>query len=250
MGLFSKDVALDSRLAPLLRPATNDARKMLARYQPAVLEALAEDVGAPVMIGCSGLTTIGVITDNWLLEFHGGILLRRVQLSNIAGSGVTQEADYQIHARAEPGIDFTFRTFEDANAFLIKLDRRDIPKLYPDYYVRILQALGYSADAENMLNLIQRVANMIWAGGANAYFAQTQEADGQRVFALRFGGEHSYEQWLSIPDDMIDFLWEWAANFHPPLRGLVAESERLLTGEHGTLRGHPKFPSMADWHST
>jgi len=73
---------------------------------------------------------------------------------------------------------------------------------------------------------------------------------GKRAFALRFAGEHSYEQWLSIPDDMIDFLWEWAANFHPPLRGLVAESERQLTGEHGDLRGHPKFPSMADWSST
>jgi hypothetical protein len=247
MGLFSQDVPVDDRLAGFIRPRDKYANKQVAKNQGAILSALSSgQCGSLVLVGVSGSATVAVITDKTLLVFRGGQLKQQVNLRDVSEATLTKESDYWVHARAKPGLDFTFRTFEDGNAFLVKLDRRDIPKLYPQYFERILHALGYSSDAENMLRLIQRVAQMIWAGGANAYFAQTQEEEGHRAFERRFEGDHPYEQWLSIPDDMIDFLWEWNANFHPPLRGLIAETERLLS-RADDLRGHDKLPSMEEY---
>jgi hypothetical protein len=113
---------------------------------------------------------------------------------------------------------------------------RDIPALFPDFYLGILTATGKPTTSGNVVDLVDRVARMIGAGSALPYFEQAHDDAASRRFLAKFNStEGDGESELRKPDLMIDFLWEWDPTCHHAVRRAVANVYDLLTGPDSFL---------------
>jgi hypothetical protein len=253
MGLFTKDVPLDTRLVALIHPDSGAARKQVARQQEAILSGCDQDEIRSIKTMVAAIhepsAVVAVVTEARLLVFRGGTLERHVDLAQVSDAALLPGNYGGVRATAKPDLDFGFTNFDDANKFLVRLDRRDIPRLYPDFYERILTALGYPLTPENMVRLAERVAQMIHTAGAYAYFDSVQDATARSKFDARFNNSSTDEQLLILSDEMIDWLWAWHANCHTATRGLVRETEELLSAPNCPLRQNSStglIPSLAE----
>jgi len=121
---------------------------------------------------------------------------------------------------------------------------RDIPKLYPAFFERILQSTGHEVTPENMANLMDRVAWIIMNAGALAYFENTGDTDARSRFLRVFTDPVStVERAHELCDDMIDWLWKWDPRCRKDLRERIPRIEKMLTGPESSLRSSgPEIP--------
>jgi hypothetical protein len=99
----------------------------------------------------------------------------------------------------------------------------------------------------NVNRLICRVARMITAGGAYAYFKQTQDMAARRSFDETFKERQASQDLPRTCDEMIDWLWQGSFNCHAATRNLVRDIQALLVGEKSPLRcDSSEIPEM-EW---
>lgn len=249
MGLFTKSVSpVDDKLADLIFPRANQARSRYARVQGVVRQAIGQ---------AEEIRLIGVDLDRWgnpvtVVTSERVLVCKRDQIESQAPGPVTDlkiipAAGSWLNVTGKPNIDVHFLRFEDANAFMIELDARDIPQLYPEFFQGILRATNLPENPTNMSRLIERVARMIVAGGAYSYFGQTQDHDARQNFDRRFKDNLQPQAIATACDDMIDWLWSWRATCHGAIRQLVPEIEILLVSEESPLsKATEEVPPM-EW---
>ncbi len=249
MRLFPKNAAtIDEDLSALIHPSNTQARKQFAQVQEIVRQGLG---------GAEELRLIGVDLDQWghpvtvvtnkrlmkcrreRIESHAPLPIADLELVSLAGPwwGV----------KGKPNLDVHFDNFQDANTFLVVLDPRDIPPLYPAFFERILRATDLPGTPTNMGRLTERVARMIMAGGAYAYFDQAHDESARRSFAAEFQVDLPPQAALSVCDEMINWLWTWHWTCHQSLRVIVPRIEELLLSEDSPLRkAKEEIPPM-EW---
>lgn len=120
---------------------------------------------------------------------------------------------------------------------------RDIPPLFPDFFHGVLFGVGKEATSQNLLALCEYVSQMI---SVNAYgwFHQSGDVAAEARFSRRFRGGGGPEQAIErVPDDMIDFLWDWHVRAHDPLREWIPRLHGDLTAPSSRLwRYGPDLP--------
>ncbi|MFF3377080.1 hypothetical protein ACFYXF_29520 [Streptomyces sp. NPDC002680] len=112
---------------------------------------------------------------------------------------------------------------------------RDIPPLFPDFLHGVLFAVGKEPTPQNLLALSEYVSQMI---SANAYgwFHQFGDAAAEARFSRRFRGGGPEGQALEkVPDDMIDFLWDWNPRARDALREWIPRLESDLAAPESRL---------------
>ncbi|MEV6926262.1 hypothetical protein AB0M46_17445 [Dactylosporangium sp. NPDC051485] len=122
---------------------------------------------------------------------------------------------------------------------------RDVPVLYPVYFMELLTTGGVPPTAENVARLVGRTAFMIGTQGA-AYCAQLRDAAAFEIFLVNFARGGMPARRLHLADDMVDWLWAWSARCHDDLRGRFVTWRADLLGPGSLLqRGRDIPPSDA-----
>lgn len=110
---------------------------------------------------------------------------------------------------------------------------RDVPLLSPDSYRAILLAMGKETSAQNQLAVAEYAGQMLTLI-AVGWFEQTGDVHARRRFDDRFLARgRSQQNPEAVPDDMIDFLWEWRSTTHQALRQWVRDFEEMLMEPQG-----------------
>lgn len=236
MALFGKAVSLDEVLEKAMLQTNGHSRRQVANEQETIRRTLSPEESVSFV----GLDRAGrkvlVATDKRFLLFSRESLQQEVPLSSTSGIKLSNVSPTCWQATASPGISVQFDTFAVANAFLVAIDPRDIPVLYPHFFRGILIAADLPITPTNIARLVERVAMAIGVGGAMSYFMQSNDQAARQSFEERFRGGGAPERILHSCDDMIDWLWKWHATCHNALRELVPDIERLMVGEKSPIR--------------
>jgi hypothetical protein len=125
---------------------------------------------------------------------------------------------------------------------------REVPTLYPAYFVEVLTTAGAPPTPTNVARLVERTAFMIGGQGA-AYFAQLRDPPAFEVFVRNFARGGIPARRPHLVDDMVDWLWAWNPGCHDDLRqrfskwrnGLLGPGSFVVPGEE-----IPPFTSGGD----
>lgn len=234
MGIFTKPIQIDEALASVMIQPDGRAQKQVAREQDALRRALASGEHLSVIAADRTGSAVFAVTDQRLLRFRDCALRQEVPLDQITYSGISKVAGYYV-AKANPNIEIRCDSFEQANVFMLSIDRRNIPTLYPEFFRRILSAMGFSETPQNMARLNERVAMAIGVAGVS-YFMQFGDQLARKRFEERFDNGGPSERIAHVCDDMIDWLWEWRATCHGALRELIPSIERAMVGEDSPIK--------------
>jgi len=115
---------------------------------------------------------------------------------------------------------------------------RDIPPLYPAYFLELLGRAQVAASPVNVARLVERTAFMIGCQGA-AYCAQLRDPAAFEVFVRNFARGGIPDRRPYLVDDMVDWLWAWNPGCHDDLRrrfpgwrdGLLGTESFLIPGQ-------------------
>ncbi len=235
MGLFTKSVPIDETFTQAMVQADGRSRGQVGNEQDAIRQALRPDEDASVIAVDRQGNGVFVVTGERLLRFRNRALQQEAALSQISDM-VMSQSGYHYVTTAKPNMEIRLDTFEQANAFQIAADPRDIPPLYPDFFRRILTGIGLPVTQENMARLNERVAMAIGVGGAISYFMQTGDQQARIHFEKRFDRGGPPERLVHVCDDMIDWLWQWRATCHAAVRKLVPAIEATMVGDDSPIR--------------
>ncbi|GAA2394791.1 hypothetical protein [Dactylosporangium salmoneum] len=120
---------------------------------------------------------------------------------------------------------------------------RDVPLLYPDYFMELLTTGGVPPTPGNVARLVERAAFMIGTQGA-AYCAQLRDPATFEIFLVNFARGGMPARRLHLADDMVDWLWAWSALCHDDLRGRFVTWRADLLGPGGLLRRGRDIPPI------
>lgn len=227
VGLFSKNPpTVDGKLAALIIPSGEHARKQFARVQQTVQQTVDDS---------EEIRLIGVDLDRWgnpvtVITNRRVLVCKRDQVVSQAPGAVTDlkiepTASTWVKVIGKPNVDVHFLRIEDANAFMIKLDPRDIPTLYPTAYTSALQRAGKPVTDANVDAIARLAANKV-GFGATAYLQQRGDERAMEAFKRVAGGDQYVGH---VADKIIDFLWSYSAQTHDVLREIMGSMEQQLT---------------------
>ncbi|WP_330277830.1 hypothetical protein OG205_20450 [Lentzea sp. NBC_00516] len=249
MSLFSPTPDL---MPAVLIALVNDdryARRKLAREQESLLNNLGADerlvaVGVDVTWN-SGVT---VVTTTRVFQLKRGEVINEASASRIRGTElvVRPNGNYFVSYEGCGLYVTTFLHKEEADRLCRAVDgylvgappgERDIPDLFPDFYLGILRDTGKPETAENVVELVDRTRRAVAASGALAFFKQANDERARAQFHDQFMVDRGQdgETLLRMPDQMIDFLWHWNPVCHEPLRRMIARFHELMTGPDSFL---------------
>ena len=101
------------------------------------------------------------------------------------------------------------------------LTQRSVPTFYPEFYRAALIRAGKPASEMNILALSEFTAANL-ALNAHLWFQALGDTVSQARFKVRFtAATYPAERLVSMPDDMIDFLWAWSPRVHGGLHQFV-----------------------------
>ena len=104
----------------------------------------------------------------------------------------------------------------------------DLPPLYPTFYVDMLTRGRKPLSEENAVVIAEFTAWRL-TQSANTWFQQLGDPTTRASFHFRFAsGSTGAAEILQIPDEMIDFLWEWDKRVHAMVRPFVTSTARAL----------------------
>jgi hypothetical protein len=104
----------------------------------------------------------------------------------------------------------------------------DLPPLYPTFYIDMLQRAGKPLVEENAVAVAEFTAWRL-SQSANTWFQQLGDPTARASFHFRFAtGGTSPTELLQVPDEMIDFLWDWDRRVHAMVRPFVTSTARAL----------------------
>lgn len=122
---------------------------------------------------------------------------------------------------------------------------RDLPILYPDYFLELLSTGGVAATPGNVAELIERTAFMIGTQGA-AYCAQLRDPAAFEVFVRNFARGAIPGRDLQLVDDMVDWLWVWNPGCHDDLRTRFTKWRTGLLAPNSFLERGRDIPPWSD----
>jgi hypothetical protein len=244
MGLFSQDPEPDSRLFAKLVNSDRASRKKLVKEQEGILALLRESEQVRgVGVDVAGNAGVSVVTTERVVQVKRGRVINeaggdRIQATELL---VRPNGNYLVAFRG-PGLYApTFFTADEANAFARAVDQylvatppgpRDIPELWPDFYLGVLRATGKPESQENFIAIIQRVRANLIDHAAMKFFDQVGDEVARTRFLAEFQGGTGI---LHVPDRIIDFLWDWDPRSHDPLRRMMKRVHELMTGPDSFL---------------
>jgi hypothetical protein len=240
MGLFGPDPVVDPALLAKLVNEGKRAKATLAKEQTAILSWLRADETVLCVGVDSGSQGTAVATSQRVLQFKGGRLVAEIQSDHITFAGQDRFNGGFLAVINDGAIALQLPREREANAFiqpvqklLIYPQSRDIPVLYPDYYVNILRGAGKPLTSHNMDQIILSV-RMFVGGNATGYFQQLNDLAAKREFEARFVRD-SQDQTAHDPDEMIDFLWNWNYRCRRSLSHQIADLGKELVGPRSFL---------------
>jgi hypothetical protein len=249
MGLFSLDPEPDSRLFAKLANTDRRSRKQLVKEQEHVVALLrASELVRAIGVDVAGHAGISVVTTERVFQ------VKRGRVINEADGNRIHETELLIRPNGEYLVAFhgpglyspTFFTAEEANRFVLAVDQylvgtrptpRDIPRLWPDFYLGVLRATGKPESPGNIVELVQRLRRALIDNGAMTFFDQLGDEVARVRFHTEFpvGSGDGDEGLFEVPDRVIDFLWDWDPRCHDPLRRMVRRLHGLMTGPDSFL---------------
>ncbi|MET9226318.1 hypothetical protein [Lentzea sp. NPDC003310] len=249
MGLFSSTPDLMPAVHTALVNDDRYGRRILAREQEALLNHLGDHerlVAAGVDVaGNSGVTAV---TTSRVFQLKRGRVTAEAAAAQIRGTEMflRPNGNYFVSVEGTGLHVITFLRKEEADRLCRAVDsylvgkppgERDIPILFPDFYLGILRDTGKPETAENVVELVDRTRRAVVGGGALPFFEQTGDERARARFHDRFLVDRGQdgETLLRMPDEMIDFLWEWNPFCHDALRRMVARFHEHMTGPHSFL---------------
>jgi hypothetical protein len=111
---------------------------------------------------------------------------------------------------------------------------RDVPPLYPTYFMELLTTGGVPTTPANLVRLIGRTAFMIGTQAA-AYCAQLRDAAAFKIFISNFARGGIPSRQLQLVDDMVDWLWASNPGCHDDLRQRFSKWRTGLLGPNTFL---------------
>ncbi|WP_439659677.1 hypothetical protein ACSHWB_46155 [Lentzea sp. HUAS TT2] len=249
MSLFSPTPDLMPAVHTALVNDDRYGRRKLAGEQEALLNHLGEHERlVAVAVDSAWHSGVTVVTTSRVFQLKRGEVVREADASRIRGTEilVRPNGNYLVSVEGSGLFVITFLHREEADRLCRAVDAhlvgtppgpRDIPVLFPDFYLGILRDTGKPETAENVVELVDRTRRAVAGGGAMPFFDQTGDERARARFRDQFLEDHDEdgETLLRTPDLMIDFLWEWDPACHEPLRRMVARFHEHMTGPHSFL---------------
>jgi hypothetical protein len=244
VGLFSPDPEPDSRLFTKLVNGDRASRKKLVKEQEGILALLRESEQVRgVGVDVAGNAGISVVTTERVIQVKRGRVINEADGDRIHATEllVRPNGNFLMAFRGPGLYSPTFFTSEEANDFARAVDQylvgarpgpRDIPELWPDFYLGVLRATGKPESQENFVAIIQRVRATLIDNAAMKFFDQLGDEAARARFLAEFEGGAGV---LHVPDRIIDFLWDWDPRSHDPLRHMVKRVHDLMTGPDSFL---------------